>query len=495
MSIAALRPALSLCACLCLAWLSLWTGCKKITLLKDPEALLAFEVDTLTFDTVFTNMGSATRSFKVYNPYNQPVLISRIELAGGMHSDFRLNIDGQALPGLQDVELRAKDSMYIFAIVRIDPNNGDMLREDSVLFELNGNRQKVVLNAYGWNANYYSCRRCITRYTDSQVTMTADKPNVVMGWVVIDSNSTLTIAPNAEVFMFGGPSSSPLDRALIYIGDNSSIKSNVGGNLSNAVQIKTHRLEQDYQLIPLHHNGIYLSSGSRDNQIHGTVIRNAIDGVFVDSLSLNANPKLEIKNSMIYNVERSGILARQSDIKAENLVLASSNQFLFVGLRGGNYRFDHSTLINLAENPLVGRKEVALSLRDFEVTYDDLGNEIVLVADGSSIFNNCIIYGNKKEEVEAVAVTGSTAVFDFSFNQCLMKIDTFSRGLNNCIFNLNPLLKTLNSEDGRDYYNIDTSVSPVIDVGALLPGISTDMQGNPRVVGTAPDLGAYEWQQ
>lgn len=469
-----------------------WVSCKKITLLDDPDALLVFETDTLTFDTVFTDMGSATRSFKVFNPYSQPILISRIALAGGAASDFHLNIDGQAVYSVSDLEVPAKDSIYIFATVRVDPNNGDMLRQDSILFELNGNEQKVQLNAYGWNANYLSCRRCIARYTNSNVVLTADKPNVLMGWMVIDSNSTLTIEPGAELYMFGGPSSYPLDRALIYIGDNSSLKINVGGDLNNPAVIRTHRMEEDYQLIPLHHNGIYLSAKSVDNQIHGAIIRNAIDGVFIDSLSVNANPKLEIKNSMIYNVERSAMLARQSQIYAENVILASSNQYLFVGLRGGNYSFNHCTMVNFAENPLIGRNEAILSIRDFEVAYDDLGNEFVITADGVSDFNNCVIYGNKAEELEAVKVNGSTANFQFAFNNCLIKLDTFSRGLNNCIINENPLLKDLNDE-GPDYYNIDSSDSPLIDAGMPLPSVIRDIMGKARPSGPASDIGAYEY--
>ena len=43
-------------------------SCTNDSILDDPNARLEFSLDTLTFDTVFTAIGSTTRSFKVYNP-------------------------------------------------------------------------------------------------------------------------------------------------------------------------------------------------------------------------------------------------------------------------------------------------------------------------------------------------------------------------------------------------------------------------------------------
>ena len=47
-------------------------GCfqDEFELTTDPNAALEFSLDTLRFDTVFTELGSATRSFKIYNRKN-----------------------------------------------------------------------------------------------------------------------------------------------------------------------------------------------------------------------------------------------------------------------------------------------------------------------------------------------------------------------------------------------------------------------------------------
>jgi len=65
--------------------------------ITDSNVKLEFSLDTLRFDTVFTELGSATRFFKVYNRNNRPLKISRIFIEAGDESKFRLNIDG--IPG------------------------------------------------------------------------------------------------------------------------------------------------------------------------------------------------------------------------------------------------------------------------------------------------------------------------------------------------------------------------------------------------------------
>ena len=77
----------------------------------NPEDMLAFSLDTLRFDTVFTSLGSATRSIKVYNRANRAIRISSISVASGAASKFRINVDG--IPGNEatDVEILANDSI------------------------------------------------------------------------------------------------------------------------------------------------------------------------------------------------------------------------------------------------------------------------------------------------------------------------------------------------------------------------------------------------
>ena len=49
-------------------------SCKKNMFYQGKDAVLSFETDTLRFDTVFTEMATITRFFKVHNNSNATVM-------------------------------------------------------------------------------------------------------------------------------------------------------------------------------------------------------------------------------------------------------------------------------------------------------------------------------------------------------------------------------------------------------------------------------------
>ncbi len=79
----------------------MWLGsasCKKDKLLESGGEL-RFSTDTVTFDTVFTTLGSATVGLKIFNPQDQKVNLSSVRIEGGAASFFHINVDGRARPG------------------------------------------------------------------------------------------------------------------------------------------------------------------------------------------------------------------------------------------------------------------------------------------------------------------------------------------------------------------------------------------------------------
>ena len=117
---------------------------------NNPNHRLSFSVDTLSFDTVFTTIGSATKEFMIYNRNDQPLLISEIMLASGEETGFRINVDGRKGDHFQDVRIQADDSLYVFVEVTVNPNasNQPLLVDDSIIFTTNGVKQSVRLEAY-----------------------------------------------------------------------------------------------------------------------------------------------------------------------------------------------------------------------------------------------------------------------------------------------------------------------------------------------------------
>ena len=115
---------------------------------EDSESRLAFTLDTVYFDTVFTTIGTVTKSFRIKNPHNQFIKIDEIYLAGGSSSVFRINVDGVPGTTFSNMEIAPKDSMFVFVEATLDPNGlDDILRiQDSVVFLTNGNLQDGTLD-------------------------------------------------------------------------------------------------------------------------------------------------------------------------------------------------------------------------------------------------------------------------------------------------------------------------------------------------------------
>ena len=141
--------------------------CRKERFTTDPADKLAFSTDTLRFDTVFTQLGSATRILKVHNRHKESIRISKIYLSEGARSKFNLNVDGVSGDAHSDVEIPPNDSLYVFAEVTIDPKApvdlSPFVVNEDLVFESNGNTQKVVLEAWGQNAIYLPNRWGATR--------------------------------------------------------------------------------------------------------------------------------------------------------------------------------------------------------------------------------------------------------------------------------------------------------------------------------------------
>ena len=125
-------------------FLLLWSSCRK-DLNFTSNGNLRFSKDTVYLDTVFSNIGSSTYTLKVYNTSDENISIPKIKLRNGLNSNYRLNVDGMTgdlqLSGKEfsNVELLAKDSMYIFIETTIDiqslvTNETQFLYTDAIEF-------------------------------------------------------------------------------------------------------------------------------------------------------------------------------------------------------------------------------------------------------------------------------------------------------------------------------------------------------------------------
>lgn len=448
---------------------------------------LDFSRDTVMFDTVFTTIGSATRSFKVYNRQNDYIRISSVYLAGGETSKFRMNIDGMSGRSFSDIEIAPNDSIWGFVEVTLDPNNLNtpLVVTDSIVFETNGNLQDIDLVAFGQDAYFH-----FPGPSDSTIVFNLncdehwynDKPHVIYGFAQVKKGCSLTMDPGTRVYIhrYSG----------IFVNEGSLF---INGTKSDSVTIQGDRLELDYRNLPGQWEFIRILKPAATSIDHA-IIKNANIGIVADTFSVNG-PGYEvfIRNTQILNMAAIGFFGRGSKVLLENCVFANAGQSAAAFAYGGTYRANNCTFANYYSYSTRNSPCVVLN------NYFKDANETVFARNlDEATFQNCLIYGNNPSELEFDKDNGAT--FNFQFNHCLFKVkDEFdvSDPLKFSNVLKNPAGDSLFIDYSNNNYHLRAS-SAARNRGSLdflTPKTQNDLDGNSRTLDGLPDLGAYEFKE
>ncbi len=484
------------------------SSCRKDFSTIPSSGNLLFSKDTVYLDTVFTNIGSATYNLKVYNRSNSDITIPDIRLENGLGSKYRLNVDGVPGKAFQNVDILAKDSIFIFVETTIDITSvTNPLYTDKILFDTGANQQDVDLVTLVQDATFiYPGRDPVTMeidvltldgqattiqgrfLEDSELTFTNAKPYVIYGYAAVPANKTLTIEAGARVHFH--------DDSGLIVDDQGSLK--VNGTLNDKVVFEGDRLEHSFSTIPGQWGTIWMRAGSTDNEIHHAIIKNGIIGVLVDSIPDNTNRTLTLSNTEIYNHSNYGILGREANIQGTNLVVGNAGQASLAAIIGGTYNFTHSTFANYWNNGI--RQLPAVLVNNFFTFTNNNGQEITETRDlHAANFNNCIIDGNSNIEFVLDRVDGS--LFNFSTTNCMIKFNDISgtyTGVSELDFtnttNYPGVIRNGNPHFRNTSLN-DFIIGEMSDAinsanGAFSALVPLDILGMDRT--TQPDIGAYQ---
>ena len=372
--------------------------------------------------------------------------------------------------------------MFIFIEVTLDPNNTNnpLVVTDSIVFNTNDNVQDVDLVAWGQDAYFYAPPKGYSAFLlpNCPETWSNDKPHVIYGYAVIDSACSLTIEAGTRVHFHNNSGLIALNTSSLHI----------NGTASDPVLIAGDRLEETYKDIPGQWSRIWLSAGSINNTIDHAIIRNGSVGIQVDTVG-NGNPTLKINNTVIENMTVAGLFAQGAVVDATNLMVSNCGQYTVALTLGGDYRFRHCTMANYWNYDV--RQSPAVLVNNW---YKDIDENIQHRDLVRAYFGNCIIYGGLPNEVGVDLKSG--ALGNYMFDHCILKEDG-SHDLQDATHFLSITKTTPGFLERPPFiYALDT-LSPAIDLGdpsitnASDP-ITTDITGNTRVKGLAPDLGAYE---
>jgi len=457
--------------------LALLFSCEKENISYDSALKLEFSADTILFDTVFTTIGSATRNVRVYNRNNSDIVTSAVKLAGGSSSPFRINIDGEPSTIARNIKIRSNDSLYVFVEVTIDPTmqNAPLYIPDSIVFETNGNVQDVNLIAWGQDVHLLSS------YTlEGSNTFSSEKPYLIHNYLYVAPNSELTVNPGAKLHFH--------NQAILWV--DGTLK--VSGSLEQPVVFEGDRLEDFYSDKAGQWSGIYMSPVSRNNIIDWAIIKNAINGVAIDTFAVPDVPALVINNTRIENMSSTALLASGSIVKAGNCLFANAGIMVVVLRFGGYYEFNHCTIVNYWSQ-YMHRKGPALIINNF---YESSEGELINRDIEKAYFGNCIIYGSRPEELEIDNVYKGqevSAKMEYLLENSILRIED-AADTNDLSHFINTRSANPNFIEPFNYnFQLDT-LSPAKDFGLI--NIATefpiDLYGNSRLSDNGPDLGCFE---
>ena len=447
-------------------------ACKKDSFITSPDARVNITVDSLHFDTVFTSTGSVTQFFKVINENNQKLKISSVKLMGGPGSSFKINVDGTPGPEVNNLELEAEDSLYVFVSVSINPNAANLpfIISDSIEINYNGIKQKVQLEAWGQNAHFFRNKK-IT----GPETWTNDLPYVILGFLQVDTNAVLTINKGCRIYTHAD---APwlIEGSFSVNGEKDSI---------DRVWFRGDRLDEPYRDFPANWPGLFFRPASRNNVLNFAIIKNAFQAIAVEEPSVNANPKIILNECIIDNAYDAGIISLNSSISATNCLVSNCGKNLLL-VQGGDYQFTHCTIASYS-NFYILHKDPVLLLTNFINV-----NNVPVTANLSATFKNCILWGeNGTVENEIIVAKAGSTLFTVVFDHDLMK--TAPSGaivtITTPLLNQPPLFDSINTS--AKFYDFHLNpASPAINFG-MNAGITIDLDGKSRPVGL-PDLGSYE---
>lgn len=347
-------------------------SCEKEEFVRDGgEVRLSFSEEAVTFDTVFTTVGTTTHRVTVYNRSDDNLLLSSVTVEGGRASRFRLNVDGDTSLVARNVEIEAGDSIFIFVQANIKPNDQrePFLVEDAVLFS---NGQRLPLKAWGRNAIYHITPADSAWVRIGTEVWTDSLPHIIVGNLLVSEDAILTLTPGTEVY-FG-------DGAMLIV--DSAARLIAQGTAEKPVKFSSLRSDGWYEYLPGQWQTIWFYNYSVGNVIDHAVIENGTGGV-----RCYPGSQLTVSNTVIRNMADCGIIGQGATVTGRNLLVYDCMADLTV-LTGGAYDFRNCTFANYWN--YTTRKIESVVLSNNMVVGDEVRGGDLLQAD----FKDCIIWGS-----------------------------------------------------------------------------------------------------
>lgn len=451
------------------------------------EGSLSFSVDTIYFDSIFTNFDSPTERVTVINNSGNNVRISKISFQNG--SEFSMIFDGLTANEVVDYELADGDSAVAF--VSFTSDTKDEFLRDKLLFQVGGQTQDVDIEGYIFDGVFIRDSLLTPANGANNAIWDPALKYIIDGPLVVPDGVTLIIPAGTQVYFTPRKDENfNLISTMVVYG---SLR--VYGDKGNEVVFQQTRFGRRYEETPGQWRGIAFANISNGNIIRHAIIKNGLIGIYQEYGNDGIFAKIdldrtEIRSMAAYGIFTAGYIAQLDPypmIRANNCLIHNCSEGNLRIIGGGFYQFNHCTFANYTVD--FTRNSPQMIVNNYDAA-DQVVTELPLKA----TFRNCIVWGSEEEEVLKDTLPGSN--FELIFDHSMVRTTLPFEGLivgNSTDPNSNYpefVAPTEAEADDRDYRL--ESGSPARDVGVVIPGINVDLDNIGR--DAIPDLGAYEFR-
>lgn len=371
------------------------------------SARLSFSADTLKMDTVFSNVGSSTYTFWVYNRTDKGLRLSSVRLAGGNQTGFRVNVDGTYLDNsmgsvVTNLEVRKGDSLRVFVELtspetkQIEPKSV----VDDVVFQLeSGIEQRVRLQAWAWDALKWT-----NPVVDHDTIIDSRIPIVIYG-------KGLSVKAGVVLTLRG---------TTLYFHDQAGMDVYGGLVTEEGVLMRGDRLDHMFDYLPYDRvsgqwRGLWFAPTSIRNRLTDTEIRNASTAVcLADSCELvDTLQRLVMTRCIVHNAKGHGVIVYNSNVALRHCQLTNTLGDC-LAVYGGVCEVDHCTIAQFY--PFAADRGAALRFSDH---WDDRVYDGLRLTCTNSILTGYaedVVFGEQADSDGEINPT-----FDYRFTRCLLR--------------------------------------------------------------------------
>lgn len=444
---------------------------------------IGFSVDSLLFDTVFSDVPTSYQRFKVYNTSDDGVRISSVRLASNGESGFLVNFDGTSGVSFTDVEIYDRDSAFVFVkmLPRVQGSDLPVEINDSLVFTFgNGVEKCVHLQAFVQDA--IVLRSLVVEGTE---VLDGAKPYLIYDSLVVSSEGTLAIEAGTRLFFHNDADMRVHGRVLC------------NGIVDNPVVFRGMRTDKMLPYLPYDRldgqwGGIRVFAESFGNEFHNADIHGGRYGISCDLSGVN-DSKLYMTNSSIHNVASDALCMNYCAGTFINCEFSNAGGNC-VTLIGGHTQFLHCTMAQFY--PWDASRGSALY-------FCNVKNDTIYPLENAD-FMNCLITGYGDDEVYGSRLENNDAAFNCKFVNCVLNTDTENEASKkffvNCISENeeNAAFKSSNFKcvDTENYiydFRLDSlSVARKVGDGGFYEYAPMDKDGVLRP-DVNPDAGCYQY--